>query len=104
EKRDCRAHLEALAASYMRRHQLPIRSVVKQLLPTLPPAWTAATAGRDHLFAVALWEALHVDFIPARRVRNIGQPSPVGRESPSSFISYGPNNPELLRLSTTRRL
>src|SRR5215813_12732491 len=76
EERDRRAHLEALSAAHLRRHQLPVSRVVEQFPPISPPAWTAATAVRDLTLAAASGEALHPDLIPARFIGGIGQPPP----------------------------
>src|SRR5215510_12985820 len=61
EERDCRAHLEALAASHRRRHQLSVSRVVEQLSPFSAPAWIIAPTFRDLSLAAAYGEALHVD-------------------------------------------
>src|SRR5262245_15602920 len=42
EERDRRAHLEALAARRLHRHQLPVCRVIEQLPPVPSPAWTTA--------------------------------------------------------------
>src|SRR5262245_28370460 len=63
EERNRRANLEALAAPYRRRHQLPVSRVVEQLTPIPPPAWTAAPAGRYLPLASASGVALHIDLI-----------------------------------------
>src|SRR5262245_27990915 len=72
EERDRRARLEALAPSHRPPHQLPIPRVVEHLPPIPPPAWTVAPAGRDLPLATAPREALHVDLVPARRIRGVG--------------------------------
>src|SRR5262249_56919432 len=91
EERDRRADIEALAASHLHGHQLPVSRVVEQLTPILPPAWTAAPTGRDLPLAVASRELLHVYFKLARLIRGVCQPPPVGRERPRSFHGIRPD-------------
>jgi GAF domain-containing protein len=50
--------------------------------------------------SIATREALHVDLIPSRHIRGVGQPSPVRRERPRNFIRFRPEHAERLRLAT----
>src|SRR5262245_53656251 len=65
KERDSRVHLETLAASHRRRHQLSVSRVIEQLSPISPPAWMVAPAVRDLSLAAAVGEALHPDLKPA---------------------------------------
>src|SRR5262245_49143026 len=99
EERDRRTHIEVFAAFHRYRHQLPVSRVVEQLTSIPPPAWTAASIVRDLPLAAAPGEALHIDLIPARHIRDVGQPPPVGRERPRSFISFRLDHREGLRFA-----
>src|SRR5262245_1915146 len=100
EERDRCADIEALAASHLHGHQLPVSRVVEQLTPIPPPAWNSATSGRYLPLATAIRAALHPDFTLARYNRDVAQPSPVARERPATFPSCHPERPERLPLVT----
>src|SRR5262249_4262491 len=100
EEWDWHAYLEALAARRRRSHQLPVSGLVEQLPPVPPPAWIVAPAGRDLSLAATLREALHIDLIPARRIRGVSQPSPVWREPRTGFIRSRLEHGRRLRLAT----
>src|SRR5215475_12272980 len=69
-------------------------------MPIPPPAGMVAPAGRDLPLAAAAGETLHVDLIPSRHIRGVGQTSTVGRERSRSFIGFRTDHPELLPLPT----
>src|SRR5262245_13830991 len=69
-------------------------------MPIPPPAGMVAPAGRDLPLAAAAGETLHVDLIPSRHIRGVGQTSTVGRERSRSFIDFRTDYPELLPLPT----
>src|SRR5262249_47980273 len=103
EERDRRADIEALAASHLHGHQLPVSRVVEQRTSIRPPAWTAAPTGRDLPLAIASRELLHVYFKLARPIRGVCQPPPVGRERTPRFTRWRLYHWERLRLTTTER-
>src|SRR5215831_12283787 len=88
KERGGRARIETLAAYHRRHHQLPVSRIVEQLPTITPPARSATSAGRDLPLAAAIREAPHVNLKPSRLIRGVGQPPPVGRERPRSFISF----------------
>src|SRR5215510_13912503 len=94
EERRRRARFETRPTLDLRRHQLPVQSVVEQLFPVSPPMRSAPTTVRDNLLAAALWKALDIDLIPPRLIRVICYPLPIWREGRCKFIGLRMKNRE----------